>query len=415
MDQVHVRRHLGRLTVAMSIAGSVVLVPAVPALAAGTIDQSYAATDTMEVIHDVIVAAQTFTAGRTGSLDRVDLSIGRIDNPGTLTIRIETVAAGVPSGSVLATATVPVSGVPNDSVVHPVSVPLPPSLSLLGTQYAIVLSAAGAPADTAWLWALDSLNGYAGGSALTGDTTTGIWTTHALDDRAFATYVDPTPCAIGTWSSTGYGSCVPADPGSYAAGPGATAQAPCSLGTYQPNAGAGSCLIAPVGTYVDATGAIAATACPAGTTTTGTGSADATACRTIDPTPPTIACAASPKVLWPPNGRLIPVTVTLTTSGARAVQLVSVTTSEGVAGDMVGWTMGTLDTHGLLRATRISGSRTYTLTYTATGSTGDTATCQTIVTVPHDAGRGGPGHDHGGDGQEHHGDGRVPPGDDPHR
>jgi len=108
-----------------------------------------------------------------------------------------------------------------------------------------------------------------------------------------------------------------------------------------------------------------------------------------DATPPTIQCSANPSVLWPPNGQLVPVVVTVTTSGATGVTLESVTANGGSAGDIDGWTTGTSDTTGNLRATRPGdGIRIYTLSYRATDDAGNTADCTTAVTVPHDQGGG---------------------------
>ena len=453
-----------RLSAALAVAASVGMA-ATPVLAADVLDQSYTATFTVDVVHYVIVAAQTFTPGLTGSLNRVDLSIGRFDNAGPLTVSIQTTSAGAPTGTVLASVTLPLATVPNDSDVHPVSVALPPSLSTAGTQYAIVLAAPSARPDTAWLWEVDATGAaYAGGTALEGDTHLGTWTMQSTSDHTFATFVDPTPCAPGYWSVTGYGPCAPADAGHFVAGLGSTAQSPCAPGTYQPNSASITCVAAPVGTYVDVTGAVAPTTCPNGGTTAGTGSTSVTDCLTDttppvitptvtgtlgldgwytsnvtltwsvvepetpdtlvttgcanqaitadqdattyacsassaggftgpvtvtirrDATPPAIACSASPGVLWPPNNKLAPVIVAVATAGATSFTLVSVTASAGVASDIQGWSIGTPDTAGLLRATRSGsgGARTYTLTYRATDEAGNAAGCSTTVVVPHD-------------------------------
>jgi hypothetical protein len=460
-------RRIQRWTVALAFAASAGLA-AQPVLGADALDQSYVATDTMDFVQGMMVAAQTYTAAVTGSLNKVVLPIGRYDNAGPLTVSIQTTAGGIPSGTVLASATVPLASALNDGTAHSVPVALPPSLSTAGTQYAIVLAAPAAQPDTTWLWMMDTAGSYAGGAIVRGNTGLGTWTIDASSDYGFATYVDPTPCAPGSWSTTGYGPCVPADAGHFSAGEGATSQAACDLGSYQPAAGSAACLPAPIGTYVDVTGAVAPTSCPVGTTTAGTGSTSIAACiadttppvitpivtgtiglngwytsdvslhwsvvepetpaslvRTLcvdqaittdqaattytcaatslggsagpvtvtikrDATPPTISCSASPGILWPPNGRLMPVTVTVTTGGATAFTLVSVTASSGSASDITGWSTGTADTAGLLRASRSGsgGNRIYTLTYQATDDAGNASRCLTTVLVPHDMGRG---------------------------
>jgi hypothetical protein len=72
------------------------------------------------------------------------------------------------------------------------------------------------------------------------------------------------------------------------------------------------------------------------------------------------------------------------------VTLVSVTSSqpdsglgrEDVPNDIQGWTTGTDDRDGRLRAERFRSARIYTLTYWAEDPAGNTASCQTTVTVP---------------------------------
>jgi hypothetical protein len=375
-------RRIWRLTTATAlIAGSLAL-PASSVFAADAIDQSNTASGDVNFVHDVITAAQTFTAGRTGSLNRVDLSVGRLDVAGTLTVRIETASAGVPSGTVLAAATVAAALVPDDGDLHDISVALPPTLVTAGQQYAVVLAALAAKVDTAWTWPTDSADAYAGGTAVEGDTNAGTWTIHATDDRTFTTWVDSTPCAGGSYSVTGFGPCVPADPGNFATGPGATSQTPCATGTFQPAGGSAACDPAPIGSYVDTTGATAAIPCPDGTTTAAEGATSLADCQAL--TPPTIACAATPSVLWPPNGKLVAVTVNVTTVNATGFRLVSATADAGVATDLAGWTVGSADTAGQLRAT-LAGSadgRTYSLVYEASNDAGATADCTLTVTVP---------------------------------
>jgi len=89
----------------------------------------------------------------------------------------------------------------------------------------------------------------------------------------------------------------------------------------------------------------------------------------VDQTPPEVACSVSPGTLWPPNHKLVTVnahvTVTDATSGPAGFELVSVSSSEpdngtdddDVAGDVTGWSPGTDDTSGLLRAERSGAGR----------------------------------------------------------
>jgi hypothetical protein len=112
-----------------------------------------------------------------------------------------------------------------------------------------------------------------------------------------------------------------------------------------------------------------------------------------DTTPPTITCTASPGTLWPPTQVLQLVTVNVAAaddSGSVTVSLVSVTSSQADSGldksdvpnDIQGWTSGTDDRSGYLRAERFENARIYTLTYKAADPAGHTATCTTTVTVP---------------------------------
>jgi hypothetical protein len=114
----------------------------------------------------------------------------------------------------------------------------------------------------------------------------------------------------------------------------------------------------------------------------------------IDKTPPNITCSATPNVLLPPNNKLVPVNATVTVtdslSGSAGFNLLSVTSSERDSGqgDIQGFVQGTPSVAGQLRAQRLgSGSgRAYTLTYSGADPAGNSATCTTTVTVPHDQG-----------------------------
>lgn len=122
----------------------------------------------------------------------------------------------------------------------------------------------------------------------------------------------------------------------------------------------------------------------------------------IDKTAPVVRCSVSPSVLNPPanNHKLQTVTasVSVTDSGGSGTDpiatnrfmLVSVTSNQpqsglakdDVANDIQGWTTGTADTSGQLRAERYSGARIYTLTYQGKDVAGNTTNCQATVTVP---------------------------------
>lgn len=110
---------------------------------------------------------------------------------------------------------------------------------------------------------------------------------------------------------------------------------------------------------------------------------------------PTISVSVDPDTLWPPNHKMVTITAHVTASAP--VTLVSIISSEPDDGlgdgdtpnDIQDAAYGTDDRVFQLRAER-SGKgpgRTYTITYSATGSTGLVATATAKVTVPHDQGK----------------------------
>jgi hypothetical protein len=106
-----------------------------------------------------------------------------------------------------------------------------------------------------------------------------------------------------------------------------------------------------------------------------------------DATPPTVTCVPTPSVLWPPNGELVPVSVSVDvsdqTSGAAGFVL-----ADPLPADAVDLVPGTADVDGLLLARRpgTGGDRTYTLSYTGQDAAGNAAECAAAVVVPHDHG-----------------------------
>lgn len=122
----------------------------------------------------------------------------------------------------------------------------------------------------------------------------------------------------------------------------------------------------------------------------------------IDKTPPAItACSVNPATLWPPNHKLVPVTVTVAfadpVSSVAGVILDSASSSETDDGpgdgdtrdDIQGFAVGSDKTSGWLRAERggKGSGRLYTLTYEAVDAAGNVAACTVTVAVPHDARR----------------------------
>ena len=125
----------------------------------------------------------------------------------------------------------------------------------------------------------------------------------------------------------------------------------------------------------------------------GTDSVDVTVKR--DATPPDATCEATPSTLWPPNGKLVPVSVNVTiedeTSGPGAIELTGASSSDtGADDDIVDFDLTTPDGEGLLRAERggRAGDRSYVLTYVVHDAAGNAAAeaCAATIVVPHDQG-----------------------------
>lgn len=106
------------------------------------------------------------------------------------------------------------------------------------------------------------------------------------------------------------------------------------------------------------------------------------------PPPPSNTGSASPGEIWPPNNQMVGVHVTIC-SGAVSYRLMSVTNNETGAADVEGWTIGSADLDGSVRAQRFGGGsgRTYTLVYDVVNAAGAHSDCVVRVAVPHDQGK----------------------------
>jgi hypothetical protein len=182
-----------RLTILLTAA--VCLAVAASASAAGTLDQQQTAVGTSAEIFGPSFLpesqAQTFTAGLTGGLDRVDLSLkqAKVGNSVGLTVQIRTVSGGVPGAVVLASATIAPGAIP--AVNTPLAfVPVtfgPPAPVVAGTQYAIVVYTGG---SDQYVWGLAGANPYAGGEDFTTlSSPPTAWTAEPNFDFVFKTYV----------------------------------------------------------------------------------------------------------------------------------------------------------------------------------------------------------------------------------
>ncbi len=119
-----------------------------------------------------------------------------------------------------------------------------------------------------------------------------------------------------------------------------------------------------------------------------------------DTTPPDISVVVDPDRLWPPNHKMKDITATVTVSDVcdenPSWMLLSITSNEPEAGpgkknfpDILGHEVGTPDTEFQLRAERLGTGtgRIYTITYRATDASGNSATADVTVTVPHNLGK----------------------------
>ena len=120
-----------------------------------------------------------------------------------------------------------------------------------------------------------------------------------------------------------------------------------------------------------------------------------------DTTPPVITVAPSPSSLWPPNHKMVDVSVTVVATevcGTPSVVLTSATSNEpdnatgngdgDTVNDIQDADLGTADFDSRLRAERAGSGdgRTYTVVYTATDGSGNQTTASSTVTVDHSQG-----------------------------
>jgi hypothetical protein len=184
------------------LVGMLVALGAAPAGAQQVVDQQQTTFDGALAVGEGVSRAQTFTAGRTGTLDRVDLFLHR--DAGTvepLAVEIRDVVGGAPGNPVLAAATVPATSIPpSPGAWVPVTFSRGTPV-VAGTQYAIVLySTTADPNFYGWGFNEASLPGtgtdvYPAGQAFSSSNTppTEWFVIHPGSDHAFKTYVTTEP------------------------------------------------------------------------------------------------------------------------------------------------------------------------------------------------------------------------------
>lgn len=169
-------------------------------------DQAHEVDNFQTVVRDntTFQGAQTFTAGKTGTLNRVDVKLSQYTPAFTptapVTVQIRNVSGGSPGSTVLATTTIPIASVPNPQageVAAFVPAQFAPGAAVTsGTQYALVLSTAG---SGGYLWQQGNPGSYTGGGAFSGNGTS--WGAQANIDFDFRTYVGA-PTAVEVASAT---------------------------------------------------------------------------------------------------------------------------------------------------------------------------------------------------------------------
>ena len=173
-----------------------------PAALADSLDQSFVGDTTLGVeMNDADFAvAQTFTAGMSGNLTRIQIDlvsqpqhgeIGEI-SPFSVNVEIVSVVNGIPTVNVLSSVLLPPG---NYALGTDIFLPGQPQV-VAGDQYAIAVNYVGAPPIGLGLgqgnWAGTAVGGYPGGaifSSLDGTT----WSGGGQGDLTFQTYVQPTP------------------------------------------------------------------------------------------------------------------------------------------------------------------------------------------------------------------------------
>lgn len=111
----------------------------------------------------------------------------------------------------------------------------------------------------------------------------------------------------------------------------------------------------------------------------------------LDKTPPLVTCQATPALLWPPDHRLVPVSLDVRVvdgvsgaAGFTLLDVVEVPADQNPSDDIVGFVLGTPDTSGWLRAEWENGvERRYVFTYSGRDVAGNAASCSTAVRVNH--------------------------------
>ena len=205
------RSRMRRRGLVVAVFMSAAMLAVVPWAGAGVLDQAQPVIRSgSAAVSDQIQRAQTFTSGRTGALDQVDLAIGQSSVPALLRVEVRAVSGGVPSGPALGSATFPAASFP--VVFSPsafVSLPLAlPAPVTAGVQYAIVVSSTSCGFGNCFNLAFGPVGDpYPAGLGLSSGNAGTTWAplfAFGSTDFAFQTYVLQAPaskqqCKKGGW------------------------------------------------------------------------------------------------------------------------------------------------------------------------------------------------------------------------
>jgi carboxypeptidase family protein/uncharacterized protein DUF4214 len=148
---------------------------------------------------------QTFTAGLSGSLTKVDVDLFCSGCTGTtpnLTVSIRATAGGFPTGADLATGTI--TGFSSGSGGYFTATFTTPLAVTAGTQYALMVRPVSNPSVGIYAYVVSPSDTYAGGAWITSSTSGVSWVngTAPARDLGFHTYLDTGYTATGNLVST---------------------------------------------------------------------------------------------------------------------------------------------------------------------------------------------------------------------
>jgi hypothetical protein len=182
-------------------ASSLALQPTGSTFAAGTLDQEQATGGYPSGFGDRKRIAQTFTAGRTGHLDHVEVSLQGLGFSGPVTVEIRNTVSHLPGSTVLATTTVPEASLPTGRLRFMSFYFAPAAPVIAGTEYAFVIQA---PGGNSMGVDGSQAEAYASGAALVSTNSGTSFSAAPVADYKFQTFVEtatftptptPGPCA----------------------------------------------------------------------------------------------------------------------------------------------------------------------------------------------------------------------------